>query len=266
MSSSVQVEAVVAGLLSSKKYGQLCETVVRRTVEQAVDLYCRKREVEKAARRKLHQAYGAYLQGAWLKELERATRSSDEIDDAEAFCRPLLRLHTSTREREEDVETIFKDLFGVIGTPRQVLDLACGLNPLAFPWMELPSTTRYTAVDLHHGLIEVLSRCFGKMRWNAEAVCGDVLSWDDFDADVVLMMKMLPCLVHQARDGDLATVARIPAETVVVSYPSKSLSGSEKGMVEHYAQRVSKIADACSREIHVLECPSERFYVLKKRV
>jgi 16S rRNA (guanine(1405)-N(7))-methyltransferase len=37
-----------------------------------------------------------------------------------------------------------------------VLDLGCGLNPLALPWMGLPATTRYYACDVDHGQVAFL--------------------------------------------------------------------------------------------------------------
>ena len=42
----------------------------------------------------------------------------------------------------------------------RVLDLACGLHPLAFPWMGLPLTTQYYAYDIHQPRVDLIGHFF----------------------------------------------------------------------------------------------------------
>lgn len=266
MSADVNATAIVKRIQRTKKYAHLCESVIRRASDQAVARYRTEKEAEKAARRRLHQVYGAYLEEDWVGEVGRALDAVDKDDLAEprAFCLPLLDLHASTRERVDNLDTLFPRIFSETGTPSHVLDLACGLNPLTVSWMGLPESCRYTAVDLHEGLALVLNRFFERFGLTGEAVCGDVLEWDDFTADVVFLLKVLPCLARQEKDADLATVARIPSRDVVLSYPLKSLSGRDVGMVEHYGNRAREIADCCGRDLIEIEGASELVFVLRK--
>ena len=231
MSAGPDVDAIVGRIRQTAKYAPLCRSVVERAARQAADRYRNGKDAEKAARRRLHQIYGAYLDGTWLESLEASIAGvgDDDRSDPRSFCRPLLDLHASTRERAAEADDLFVEIFARTGQPSQVLDLACGLNPIAIPWMGLSDACRYTAVDLHAGLTRTLRSFFEAFGVEGEAACGDVLEWSDFTADVVLMLKVLPCLARQEKDADLATIRRIGSPWVVVSYPRGRSGGVTSG-------------------------------------
>ncbi len=257
---------IVTAIRRTPKYAPLCASVIERAAVQAVGRYRTRKEAEKAARRRLHQIYGAYLSGTWLTVLQQALGGVDEgtVEDSRAFCRPLLDLHASTRERTDDLDRLFVEIFTRTGHPERVLDLACGLSPLTIPWMDPLECCDYTAVDLHEGLIEALNAFFSAFSLKGEAVCGDVLEWSRFEADVVFLLKVLPCLARQKKDADLLTIARIPSQWVVASYPSRSLSGRNVGMVSHHETRLREIAELSGRKVFPVQGFSEAVYVLEK--
>ena len=266
MSAAPDVDSIVSRVQRTAKYAPLCESVIRRAARQAASRYRTSKEAEKATRRRLHQVYGAYLEDEWLALLSQAVDGMRDEDraDPRSFCRPLLDLHASTRERVHDVDDLFGEIFEQTGPPSRILDLACGLNPIAIPWMGLAEACHYTAVDLHAGLSDTLSRFFGALGVRGEVVCGDALDWSDFQVDVVMMLTVLPCLARQEKDADLAILRRIQSPWVVVSYPARSLSGRDVGMSAHYEARLRQIAERCGRDVTTIDRSTERVYVMGK--
>ena len=74
-----------------------------------------------------------------------------------AVCRELLGRHASTRERLPYLERFYPAIWEAIGDrPTGILDLGCGLAPLALPWMEIPTSTSYHAVDADRAAIALV--------------------------------------------------------------------------------------------------------------
>ncbi|MBI2888462.1 MAG: hypothetical protein HYY10_00900 [Candidatus Liptonbacteria bacterium] len=53
-----------------------------------------------------------------------------------------------------------KEVFRYLPPPARVLDLACGLNPLARPWMGIPDDAEYLACDALSDLTDFLGEVF----------------------------------------------------------------------------------------------------------
>ncbi len=99
------------------------------------------REAVKATRAKLHQVGGAYLEAipdyaSWREKLVSlpAGRKTPELRE---FCMQIMHAHASTRERLPILDTFYSTTLSGITPINSVLDLACGLNPMALPWMPL---------------------------------------------------------------------------------------------------------------------------------
>nr|BDV17049.1 hypothetical protein [Escherichia coli] len=59
-----------------------------------------------------------------------------------------MSLHASTKERLAELDTLYDFIFSA-ETPRRVLDIACGLNPLALYERGIASVW---GCDIHQGL------------------------------------------------------------------------------------------------------------------
>src|SRR5207249_1798337 len=71
-----------------------------------------------------------------------------------AACRALMGAHASTRERAGIVDHFYEQVFAITGPPRTVLDVACGLGPVALPWMGLPPEAMYVACDVDSRIVQ----------------------------------------------------------------------------------------------------------------
>ena len=137
----MDVPGQIAGeVLKSSKYREIEPGLVRRVAErEAGNRRTSMRDAEKATRRKLHQVTAAYLPGEmryerWLAELRVAAADPEAL---RAACLRIMAHHASTQERLRLFPGFYHEILQGIAPPGTVLDIACGLNPLAIPFMPL---------------------------------------------------------------------------------------------------------------------------------
>ena len=246
----VELEAVVSAVAASKKYRALCEDTIRRVAAQQLAAVSSGglRAAVKATRRRLHQAYGAFEQAfdgeSAYRRLEEAYRSGSTLE-VEATCRLVMALHQSTRERLPAIDRFYRDIWDVTGRPHTLLDVGCGLNPLALPWMSLEPDARLVALDIDRERVQWLNRYLVLAGLEPLARCQDVLAQPPGDAaDVALLLKMAPTLERQEPEATGRLVEALRAPWVVVSFPVKSLGGHEKGMAENYTRQFEALCRA----------------------
>jgi 16S rRNA (guanine(1405)-N(7))-methyltransferase len=155
--SAAIIEEVVRAVLASAKYAALDPALVAEVAAQELGKGRRRKDAVKEVKNRLHQSVGAYWDShadyaSWRAALEAAA------DDAaqEAVLRSIMHSHHSTRERLPFLADFYRTLFNGIGPVHSVLDLGCGLNPLALPWMKLPADALYLACDVDREQISFL--------------------------------------------------------------------------------------------------------------
>lgn len=214
-----------------KKYQYLPDSVILRALEWAAKREKKAKNIEKLARKKLHQIYGAYLTEFEQKRFQEALAQQD--------TETLLKLHSSTAERYPILDAFYTSIFTHTGPVQQILDLACGLNPLTFPFFQA-HCEGYTGLDLDSRLAEALTGYFPETQWRIGVA--DLLaesSWPE--ADMVWLFKTLPCLEQQDKGAALRFLQSLNVPWLVVSYPTQSLGGKNKGMAENYSQQLEAL-------------------------
>ena len=273
-------------LKQTPKYGSLCDETLLRMASWAAARHASPREALKAAKRKLHQVYGAYCDQCDLRrvaEVVQALPHGAPEETIRSACRDLLRHHASTREREAILDQVFPAIFDEIGPVTSILDLACGLRPFMLPWMA-PSDTvcrgltncavEYRACDIDTRLVAILNEFLARLGRPPAAQCRDLLVSVPSHvtvcrgltncADVALLLKALPCLEQQEKGAGLRLLPQIPARYLVASFPAQSLGGRAKGMVQHYETYMLRLAAALHFSVRSFPFPSETFYVLAR--
>jgi 16S rRNA (guanine(1405)-N(7))-methyltransferase len=142
-------------------------------------------------------------------------------------CASIMAYHASTRERLPQLEDFYRRIFEQTGRPRVILDIACGLNPLSFPWMDLPVSTEYCAYDIRPERIAFLNRYFALQGLSLSARVQDVLvRFPEETADVALILKEVHRFEQRERGCSLTLLDALHVRHVVVSFPSVNLSGA----------------------------------------
>ena len=116
------------------------------------------KEAIKATKNKLHQIGGAYFSDVheYEKWYDTLRNSANEPAQLKAACREIMGTHTSTKERLPILEEFYTTIFARLPEIQSVLDVACGLNPLAIPWMPLPKDAIYYAYDIYGDMVDFI--------------------------------------------------------------------------------------------------------------
>lgn len=259
-------EAVLAGLTTSSKYRHLAPAALERTADWALARHRKPGDALKAAKRKLHQGFGAYLDPGALEAVHRLLDRADETTDLQDLALRILALHRSSAERLPVMDSLYAALWAETGIPGHILDVAAGLNPFALQAMHLPPETTYTALEIDSRLVEAVNRYFTLCNRPGKAIWTDVLSGPgNHAADVALVLKTLPCL-EQEQSGAaldlLSALSGIPV--IVVSYPVRSLGGREKGMRATYLEQITTLSAQIGRTMTLLPLEDELVTVLRR--
>ena len=262
------MDQMIEELKKTRKYRFLCDEALRRFSVRASERYKKPAEALKSAKRKLHQAFGAYLdEGAIAKASEVVALLADnaEGETLKSVCREVLGAHASTAERLPYLPDLYQTVFSRTGRPHSIADLACGLNPFALPWMGLPHDCRYLAADVDTRLMALIDRLFARAGIHGEAACRDILTSPvPAGLDMVLLLKALPILERQEEGAGEALLGRLQARWVIVSFPTKSMGGREKGMKENYTGIWTPLFRRLGFRSETLAFPTELVFVLKK--
>lgn len=219
-------------------------------------------EIEAKVKAVLHQTWDAYFASRpdWKKLQQRL-----EADVGNAV-HELLSLHSSTRERQEIYTEFYKRIFEITGMPTSILDVACGFNPLAYDFMNLKSGTKYFASDIDIEEIEFLKSAVETLKPPIEFhfECKDLIV-DEFQAvDVAFLFKVLQPLEQQKKGSAIEVVRKINVKWLVITFPTKSISGKQKGMVEFYKAWFAANIESEIKGFEHLEFDSELVYVCQK--
>lgn len=271
MSSVIESAAIVAELRTTRKYGALAQGALARAADAA--LRTRPKRLADAvhyAREKLHQWSGAYRDPDLLRiERELATLDFESETAIREFAVRALSLHASTAERLESMSEIYRSLIAALPRFQCVVDLCGGANAFAWPFMALPAGVRYRAIDIDGRVANLANLWLAGLRCGGEATCGDVLT-EDFEPagdsqSIVWLFKAAPCLERQEDGATSRLLTRLRGagcSHAVLSFPTRSLTGREKGMREHYDEWIRTTVEPQHPIAQKLEFKSEVFYVV----
>jgi 16S rRNA (guanine(1405)-N(7))-methyltransferase len=263
------LEQLVSQVLSSRKYRQISPAFVRNLAKRELSNRRNFKDALKATKNKLHQVGGAYQPGqmeyqAWLDRLRLSYADPDPVTFREV-CKEIMAYHASTRERlpilEEFFSTILKDLPPI----RSVVDLACGFNPLALPWMGLPDEVEYLAIDIYQDMMAFIQDFMLLHKINGRTAAADVLEFSlDREVDLALILKTIPCLEQVDREAGQRLLDSLPAAHMLVSFPVHSLGGKQVGMTENYAARFEELVSGKRWVVRRFEFSTELAFLVSK--
>lgn len=267
--NSLSLDMLVQAVQSSPKYRRVTEGFIRSVGKRELAKRRRLKEAIKATKNKLHQIGGAYLDedmqyAKWLVEIETAAATGEE-PALLAACRSAMQHHSSTRERLEILPNFYRTVFSGLPPIRSVLDIACGLNPLAFPWMPLAEDAHYYAVDIYDDMVEFVNRFFSVLHINGVAEAADVIeSPPERRVDIAFVLKAVPCLEQVDRASAGRLLDALNADYLLVSFPIQSLGGRQKGMTLSYENRFQELAAGKNWSTRRFEFPAELAFLVKK--
>jgi 16S rRNA (guanine(1405)-N(7))-methyltransferase len=263
------IQALVEELLNSRKYRalELPPETVRDLLEQELSRHRNSKDALKAVRHKLHTIVAPYLGDPDYDRIpgEMSTANAGGPAVLREACASVLSAHASTRERLPVLPDFYPRLFAVTGTPASILDLACGLNPFAWPWMGLPTSTCYHAYDIHAPRVAAINAFFQTQGLAPLAEVRDVLVHPpQIEADVAFLFKEAHRMEERRRGCSRPFWRAIKARWLLVSLPAESLSGKFQ-LAERQRALVNEAIGEADWPVSELVFGSEIVFCIDKR-
>jgi len=167
-SDSNFVSGIVLEVTKGTKYAQICTDLVEWVTRRELKVTHKPKELVRRVRNKLHQVASAYFENRFhtpsgLKKLKFVPRNLSSLQVKE-FCRRALGFHSSTSERLDYLDEFYSAVIAKVGEIHSIYDFACGLNPLALPWMRLNPNVEYSGCDVFVDQVAFLNRFLAHER------------------------------------------------------------------------------------------------------
>lgn len=236
---------IVERVRRSSRYRDVDPALVERLTAEELPKSRNADDAVKRVKRRLHQAVGAFRSGM----------AGDEP----------MRSHASTRERLPYLGSFYQRTWSITGVPSSILDLGCGLNPLALPAMGLAPDARYVAIDVDERPLAAVRAYLEQSGQPHEVRTLDLVSSvPDDAADVALMLKLVTTLDRQDPDAATRLLQRLRARHAVVSFALRSLGGLADARAVTYRRRMDRLVADVGRVSTTAEAsvPGELVFVL----
>ena len=247
---------------ASKKYQVLAPEFIRAVIREFLNTHISYEVAEKRIKEKLHQAAGAYLSGINTKRALKEIKAGATVED-------LLKKHSSTAERISIIEQLAKDIAPFTQEASTLLDIGCGLFPLYHQKLALKPSITYHAQDVHGEILMIVAEYFNQQGGSHVIHHTDVTELDFSKADLVFLFKIMPLLRHRTHQDTQQSLDRwlmrqlSNHKNIILSVPTKSLSGKICGMSENYQAYVETLSAEVDRKIiTTFEYENEKVFVL----
>ncbi len=231
------LQSLIEAVSSSSKYRQVSPDLIRAVGQRELAIRPSWKAAVKATKNKLHQVGGAY-QITKPNYAQASAMLHENVNSPTEFresCRQIMSWHISTRERLPILDSFFTEILQGIGPIHTVMDAACGLNPLARPWMPFDDAVKYLAFDIYADAIHFVQDFMTLASINGRSEVRDVLHNPPTEqVDLAFILKTLPCLEQLDKTAAATLLDAIQANYLLISYPVTSLTGRRKGMVTNY--------------------------------
>lgn len=246
MDSDEQLTAVITAVKQSNKYQDTSEETIRDLAITALKQHKKPKAAIKAVRKRLHSIMAPYLGDPDYEKMGKeltAVFAENDQEAIRALCLDILHDHLSNRERLPIMADFYQQIWQVTGKPKTLMDIACALNPLAFPWMELPTDTAFYAYDIHEPRIAFINHYFALQGLPQLAKVQDVALNPIIDsADVALFLKEMPRFARNYPGQERRLLESIQAKWLVLSFPTVSTHGG-RNLTNRYRDFMFQLID-----------------------
>src|SRR3989338_4678582 len=208
------------------------------------------KEVIKKTRAVLRKSAGAFVRLDKIKNFER-----------------LLLKHESTRERMEIYPEIYRRIFHIAGTPKSILDLGCGLNPLSYNHLGIKP--EYYASDIDSKIVGIVNEFFVKNKIKGRA---EIINLREIKnrkiklpkADICFMFKLLDS-IEMEKGHKLAEklIKAVQCKWIAASFSTRTLSG--KRMRHPYRGWIEQLCRRLGYFYEIIEFENDIFYLICRK-
>jgi len=263
-------QEIINTIKQLKKYNalDLPDDLLLNLLEQEKQKFSSPKQLEDSFRKKLHNIVAPYLDKTnYLYELSAidSQLNPDNPLQTKAYCAYILSKHASTKERLPSLDTFYGKLFSLIGKPQTILDLACGLNPFALPWMPIDNSINYFAYDIHKPRIDLINRFFEINGLRPLAICQDILvSPPKQEADTAFFFKEAHRFEKRKPGCNREFWQALNVKTILVSLPTEDLK-HHHNLIPRHQQFMERTTQGLNWKIDEIQFENEIVFVIWKR-
>ncbi len=269
MPTELDPQALAEEVLKAKNFQGMDPALVLRVTKRELQNSNNPKEIVKNVKSKLYQVGGAYRIERKRPESLLTAMDEFQLQDQEMLksrCRELMNMHVSTRERLPHLDDFYGEIFSRLPRIGSVLDLACGFNPFAIPWMPLQENFVYDACDVYEDMVRLINAFFAAMGIQGGARQLDLIdSYPESQAKLTLLLKTIPCLEQLDKAAGRQLLSRISSPFAVVSFPALSIGGRAKGMPRNYEAHFLEIVDPDVWQFKKLPISYELVFLLERK-
>ena len=238
--ADIDTQALLDRVLASSKYRSagLNPDTVLDLIQQEAEHQPSEKAVYKVVRRKLHNIIAPYLGEPDYANLTEQLAAMEHPDlnspELQALALTVLQEHASTAERIPYQTELYERLFAVTGKPASILDLACALHPLAFPWMGLPLSTEYHAYDIVQPRVDFINQFFSTLGMEPLVENRDILVHPpEIRADLGIFFKEAHRFEKRQPGCNRAFWVNLKVDCLAISLPTQNLAGTHSLLDQH---------------------------------
>ena len=129
----MSIENIVQTVMTSKKYSNIIPETINRICNEESIKYKKDKDILRSSKKRLHIISESFLSIANANKIASIKKCIDNDGHISTeMIEQLLLLHISTKERSSFYKEFYNDIFRVVGNVNSILDIACGLNPVAY--------------------------------------------------------------------------------------------------------------------------------------
>lgn len=264
------LEALVEAVRSGPDYRNISTDLIRWVGRQELPKFRKLKDAVKSTRSRLHQTAAAYQDARmeydrWLEELSRLPHEVHHPQVMDYCCRIMDR-HASTRERLPILDTFFTTTLAAAEPLHSLLDIGCGMNPLAIPWMPAADDFSYIGLDIYADQADFLNAFLHHLRIPGEVRVHNILNGLPQGLprpQTILLLKTLSCLEQLDKSISRRLLPEIQADYVLISYPLHSLGGHSKGMRDNYQAHFEALSNELGWASERYEFKTELAFIVK---
>ncbi|MBD3313716.1 hypothetical protein GF345_04705, partial [Candidatus Woesearchaeota archaeon] len=212
----------------------------------------RSKEVEaviKHVRAELRHVYGLFI-------AENLEDLKEIISSGASEIRDILMRHVSSKERISFCEEFYRRIFDITGKPDSIIDIACGLNPLSFEFMDLPKKTRYYALELNQNDADAINEFFSRWGIDGKAFKHDITKKPiRYKADIAFAFKIFDIIDNKITERILK---ELDVKWIAASFSTKTVG--KKDMMFRRRAGFQKMLRRLEMEYQTIEFPNEIVY------
>lgn len=239
------IDNILQEVKKNKKYKTIDDSIVKLAIKEhfnnKIPKTIKKQDI-KNIRANLHKTYSLYQtkkkskREKYLTELKQLlahkTISTQKTrEQLFEITNKILSTNISTKERLNDYPSIYQKIFEITNNPETIVDLASGINPLSFPYMQLKSVI-YNSYDIDTEDIKFINNYFKLMKpaIKGKASILDINNIKSINklpkSDIILLWKIIDIIDKKNHKPSEKLIKELIKKTkyIIASFSTKTIT------------------------------------------